>query len=568
MKNCKTIFAILIRNRTFAFHNLSFLDCMLNDTLKSQINSLWDKFWSGGMANPITAIEQISYLLFMRRLEDSPNSEQYFTAGKEDCQWSSFIKIENDKELFIQVRDKVFPFIQQLNQEVFSKHMKNAVFEITKPTLLRAALTAIGEIYLTTKKQKQQFQDIGDIYEYLLNEIARSGKNGQFRTPRHIIQMICELIDPDMKDIENGKRIGDPACGTSGFLLGSYLHILSKNTAEKHKITNDDGFHLSTIADNLTPKQRILLETSAFKGYDFDTTMVRFGLMNLLLHGITKPDIEYKDTLSKQYDAEKENGSYSIVLANPPFKGSIDEQDIHDDLTKEAITGTKKPKKAAELSLDLSQKTPTRTPYSNKTELLFLLRIMNMLCKGGRAAVIVPEGVLFGSTDAHKEIRKRLLHQCKMEAIIALPSGVFKPYAGVSTAILIFTKEHDTLTAKKATKQVWFYQLRDDGYELNDKRTPKWIDKAAKMRDYGDLHEVKAAYQNRTTATTDRKGQYFTVPLSEIENNGFDLYLNTYRQENYQEPVLEKPEKILAQLETYETEIAGLLQGIKSMISS
>jgi type I restriction enzyme M protein len=552
---------------------------MLNSALKSQIDTLWDKFWSGGMANPITAIEQISYLLFMRRLEETPNSAEYFAGENASCRWSVFMEIKDDTELFNHVRDTVFPFIQNLNNEVFSRHMKNAVFEITKPTLLRAAIKSIDAIYTLTQNQNQQFQDIGDIYEYLLNEIARSGKNGQFRTPRHIIQMVCALIDPDVADIEKGK-IGDPACGTSGFLLGAYLHILSKNSSDDKKITNEDGFALSTIGDKLTTEQRKKLETTAFKGYDFDTTMVRFGLMNLLLHGVSTPDIQYQDTLSKQYEYETENGSYSIVLANPPFKGSIDKHDLNPDLLKSTITGKVKKtrKKADELPLTDEDGTPIPQkiekekepePYTNKTELLFLLRIIKMLKKGGRAGVIVPEGVLFGATDAHKEIRKRLTYQCSMDAVISLPSGVFKPYAGVATAVLIFTKKHDDVPAKPATKNVWFFGVENDGYEFNDKRTKRWIDKSNNQPDYGDLQTIVSIFKNKTNLDNkNRKGQYFEVPIKEVEAALFNLSMAQYKKLDYIELQFESPQSILATLAEHENAIAGYLKTINDLINA
>ncbi|MCD4788921.1 MAG: SAM-dependent methyltransferase, partial [Bacteroidales bacterium] len=332
------------------------------------------------------------------------------------------------------VQMKVFPFIKQLNGQntAFGKHMNDAVFIMPKPSLLVEAINLIDNIYLEIEKDTkkgQTFQDTqGDMYEFLLGEIATAGKNGQFRTPRHIIQMMAELTDPKL-----GERICDPACGTGGFLLGAYQHILTQYTSEERCFTDENGFRKGSYGDKLTSdKLWKQLKENTFYGYDFDNTMVRIGLMNLMLHGITQPKIDQLDTLSKKYN---EDNIYDVILANPPFKGSIDKGDINEGFK----LGT------------------------TKTELLFINRIFNSLKMGGRAAVIVPDGVVFGSNKAHRQARQILIEECELQAVISMPSGVFKPYAGVSTAILVFVKGGQT-------EKVWFYEMLADGYSLDDKR--------------------------------------------------------------------------------------------------
>jgi len=429
---------------------------MLTPVLRSRVDALWNKFWSGGIANPLTAIEQISYLLFMRRLDaldekrrgDAEFLKQDFhstfegkyetRAGKrrprEELRWSRFKHLPPE-EMLEHVRDNVFPFIKQLHNggEVFSRYMQDAVFIIPKASLLVEAVGIIDDIYLELERERQQsgqtFQDVqGDLYEYLLAEISSAGKNGQFRTPRHIIQMIVSLVDPRLGDM-----ICDPACGTGGFLLGAYQHILTQHTSAEHCFVGDDGIERGLVGDRLTdPRQWEVLRERTFYGYDFDTTMVRIGLMNLLLHGVDRPNLGYMDTLSKRYT---EADRYDVVLANPPFKGSIDKGDINEDLRIK----------------------------TTKTELLFVNRIMNLLKIGGRAGVIVPDGVLFGSSNAHRDLRKMLVEECELQGIVKMPAGVFKPYAGVSTAVLIFAKGG-------RTEHVWYYDMQADGYSLDDKR--------------------------------------------------------------------------------------------------
>ena len=521
-----------------------------NPDLQSAIKRLWDKFWSSGISNPLTAIEQITYLLFMKRLDEldhkrqdegETSGEKYISkfAGtwippeernrpvaeqhpidKRTLRWSEFKKLQPE-EMLQHVRDKVFPFLKDLNgaESNFTHHMKNAVFIIPKSALLVEAVKAIDEIFEMMKRDSQEkgqaFQDIqGDVYEFLLSEIATAGKNGQFRTPRHIIKLMADLVQPQL-----GQRIADPACGTGGFLLGAYQYILTqlslsqnlKRDNSKGSTHDEDGFFRTSVTAALTKKARILLQESLY-GYDIDATMVRLGLMNLMMHGIDEPHIDYQDTLSKSYSEETK---YDIVLANPPFTGSIDRGDINENL---------------KLS-------------TTKTELLFVENIYRLLKKGGTACVIVPQGVLFGSGKAFKELRQTLVERCDLKAVITLPSGVFKPYAGVSTAILLFSKVFGPgdKISKPATDYVWFYEMSSDGYSLDDKRN--------KLEGYGDLQDIIQKYHSRDEASdTDRTAKCFMVPRIDIEAENYDLSLSRYKDEIFEEVQYEQPEAILERL--------------------
>ncbi|HGY2240372.1 TPA: N-6 DNA methylase [Klebsiella pneumoniae] len=521
-----------------------------NPDLQSAIKRLWDKFWSSGISNPLTAIEQITYLLFMKRLDelDHKRQDEGETSGvkyiskfagtwippeernrpvaeqhpidKRTLRWSEFKKLQPE-EMLQHVRDKVFPFLKDLNgaESNFTHHMKNAVFIIPKSALLVEAVKAIDEIFEMMKRDSQEkgqaFQDIqGDVYEFLLSEIATAGKNGQFRTPRHIIKLMADLVQPQL-----GQRIADPACGTGGFLLGAYQYILTqlslsqnlKRDNSKGSTHDEDGFFRTSVTAALTKKARILLQESLY-GYDIDATMVRLGLMNLMMHGIDEPHIDYQDTLSKSYSEETK---YDIVLANPPFTGSIDRGDINENL---------------KLS-------------TTKTELLFVENIYRLLKKGGTACVIVPQGVLFGSGKAFKELRQTLVERCDLKAVITLPSGVFKPYAGVSTAILLFSKVFGPgdKISKPATDYVWFYEMSSDGYSLDDKRN--------KLEGYGDLQDIIQKYHSRDEASdTDRTAKCFMVPRIDIEAENYDLSLSRYKEEIFEEVQYEQPEAILERL--------------------
>ena len=517
---------------------------MLTPALRSRVDALWDRFWSGGIANPLTAIEQISYLLFMRRLDaldekrrgDAEFTRQSFTSlfvgkyetrggkkrAREELRWSKFRHLPPE-EMLDHLRDNVFPFIKSLKSggEVFSQYMQDAVFIIPKASLLVEAVGIIDEIYAELERERQEagqnFQDVqGDLYEYLLSEIASAGKNGQFRTPRHIIQMMVSLVDPKL-----GEEICDPACGTGGFLLGAYQHILTQHTSPALRSVGEDGIERGIAGDRLTdPRQWDALKSKTFHGYDFDTTMVRIGLMNLLLHGIDRPHLEYKDTLSKSF-TERER--YDVVLANPPFKGSIDKGDINEDLRLK----------------------------TTKTELLFVNRIMNLLRVGGRAGVIVPDGVLFGSSNAHKDLRRMLIEECELQGIVKMPSGVFKPYAGVSTAALIFAKGGKT-------EHVWYYDMQADGYSLDDKR--------ARTAE-NDIPDVIVRWKGRDPdKDTDRTGKVFSVPISEIRTHGYEMAMNLYREAAHATSEYETPEVILERLRSLELEIGRNIAELEVLV--
>ena len=499
---------------------------MLEASLKSKINKLWDRFWSGGISNPLTAIEQMSYLIFMKRLDDldtrrmnlaEMKDEEYASIfeGNEGCRWSEW-KHYNAEKMLVHVKDEVFPFIQTLQNgenTLFAKHMKDAIFMIPKPSLLQEAVTIIDDLNIAAQNQDTQ----GDIYEYLLDEIRTSGKNGQFRTPRHIIRMIVDLVDLNIND-----RICDPACGTAGFLINAYEHIVKKYTSPEIVRVDEEGKCSNLIGDRITKKAHWdKLRKDTFYGYDFESTMVRIGLMNMILHGIYEPNIDYMDTLSKRYE---ERDKYDVILANPPFKGAIDKDDINDNLT----LGT------------------------TKTELLFVEQMYNLLVTGGRCGVIVPDGVLFGSSKAHRKLRKLLLEKCQIEAVVSMPGGVFKPYAGVSTAVVVFTKGYHT-------ERVWFYDMTADGYSLDDKRN--FIDGK------GDIPSVIERYRERFKENPeDRKGKCFFVPVEEIIKEDYDLSINRYKEIEYEEVEYERPRVILKKILEAEDRIRGGIEELERMI--
>lgn len=519
---------------------------MLTSALRSKVDALWNKFWAGGIANPLTAIEQISYLLFMRRLDaldekrrgDAEFLHQDFRSAfagtyetrrgqqrpRQELRWSHFRNLPPE-EMLEHVRDNVFPFIKELESggDAFAHYMQDAVFIIPKASLLVEAVAIIDDIYVELERERQEggqtFQDVqGDLYEYLLSEISSAGKNGQFRTPRHIIQMIVSLVDPKL-----GEMICDPACGTGGFLLGAYQHILTQHTSPEQRFMGEDGIERGLVGDQLTdPRQWEVLREKTFYGFDFDTTMVRIGLMNLLLHGVDKPNLSYMDTLSKRFT---ESDRYDVVLANPPFKGNIDKGDINEDLRLK----------------------------TGKTELLFVNRIINLLRVGGRAGVIVPDGVLFGSSNAHKALRKMLVDECDLQGIVKMPAGVFKPYAGVSTAALIFVKGGQT-------ERVWFYDVEADGFTMDDKREP------VPENDIPDL--VRTWRGNANSTSADQTRSAFFVPVAAIHENEYDLSIARYRQPNYRPQSFDPPGDILARLRVVEGEIASSLDELTAMLKS
>lgn len=441
--------------------------------------------------------------------------QQEYLINKSTLRWSDFKHRQADAMLVF-VRDNVFPFIQELNGETsnFTKHMANAVFMIPKGNLLVEATKIIDEIFSIMEKDGkeggQTFQDIqGDVYEYLLSEIATAGKNGQFRTPRHIIKLMAELVRPQL-----GQKILDPACGTAGFLLGAYQYIVTQlaiNAGKKDIVPDEDGFVRTSVAVGLTENAQSILNDTLF-GFDFDLTMVRLSLMNLMMHGLDNPKVDYQDTLSKSFTQEAD---YAIVMANPPFTGSIDKGDINPDLS----LGT------------------------TKTELLFVENIYRLLKNGGTGCVIVPQGVLFGSGKAFKALRQILVDRCELKAVISMPSGVFRPYAGVSTAILLFTRVYgpqDKVTAP-ATGYVWFYDMASDGYSLDDKRQ--------KQDNHGDLQDIILRYHARSAeADIDRKKKYFIVPRDEVVKNDYNLSFSSYKDDVFEEINYDSPLEILDRL--------------------
>lgn len=431
---------------------------MIVGKTRTDVDKLWNAFWTGGITNPVTVIEQINYLLFCRRLDDietraeriaertkKPMPRRIFSETNQDLRWSSFKHLKST-DMFTLVQDRVFPFLKNLGSETeavstFSKTLSDAVFLIPKASLLASAVELISALDLDNS------DTAGDLYEYLLSKLSTSGINGQFRTPRHIIRMMVELIAP-----KKGERICDPACGTGGFLFSSLQYILEKNTSNNLIQIDEDGYKHGFVGDLLSAPERKKFETDTFYGFDFDPTMLRVAAMNMWLHGIEEPHISYADTLSKHFVAENQ---YDLVLANPPFKGQLDYADCSPTLLNEIKT--------------------------KKTELLFILLILRILDLGGRAAVIVPDGVLFGSSNAHSGVRKLLVEDNQLEGVVSMPGGFFKPYAGVSTAVLIFTKGGKT-------DKVWFYDMANDGFSLDDKRQPI---------EENDIPDVISCWENR-----------------------------------------------------------------------
>jgi len=511
---------------------------MITGTIKSQIDGVWNAFWSGGISNPLEVIEQITYLLFLRRLDDlqileenkatrlgKPIERRSFPEGNdargrayEDMRWSHF-KNFSPAEMYEVVDQHVFPFLRTLGGDgsTYAHHMKDARFTIPTPALLAKVVDLIAEVPMNDRDTK------GDLYEYMLGKIASAGQNGQFRTPRHIIRLMVEMTAPTAGDV-----ICDPACGTAGFLIASGEYLREK--------------HPEMLRDE---KPRAHFHEMMFHGFDFDNTMLRIGSMNMLLHGVENPDIRYRDSLAQDHAGEEER--YSLVLANPPFAGSLDYENTAKDLQQ--IVKTK------------------------KTELLFLALFVRLLKPGGRAAVIVPDGVLFGSSNAHKTVRKILVEDQKLDAVISLPSGVFKPYAGVSTAILLFTK-----TNSGGTDYVWFYDLQADGMSLDDKRTPLLSEDklgavpgtalSAPEHAKNNLPDVLARWAARGVEETGRArtDQSFCVPKADIVAQGYDLSVNRYKEVVYDEVEHKSPLELLAELAALETEIQAGMKDLTAML--
>ena len=523
---------------------------MLTGELRSQIDAIWNSFWTGGISNPLEVMEQITYLLFLRRLDDlhtleenksvrlnKPMERRTFPEGADakgrdynDLRWSHF-KNFAASEMYTVVGEHVFPFLRTGvgstsgaggEGSTYAQHMKDARFTIPTPALLAKVVDLLDHVPMEDRDTK------GDLYEYMLGKIASAGANGQFRTPRHLIQLMVELTAPTAKDV-----ICDPASGTCGFLVAAGEYLREKHPELLRDAAAREHFH-----------------HGMFHGFDFDNTMLRIGSMNMALHGVDNPNIRYKDSLSEDHAGDEEK--YSLILANPPFAGSLDYEGTAKDLL--AIVKTK------------------------KTELLFLALFLRLLKPGGRAAVIVPDGVLFGSSKAHKELRRMIVEEQKLDAVISLPSGVFKPYAGVSTAILLFTK-----TNSGGTDNVWFYDMKADGWSLDDKRQPLLsedklgLQPAKNLRSQlseaehakNNLPDVLTRWSQRdgTELERDRTDQSFCVPKGDIVGNDYDLSINRYKEVVHEVNEHLPPKEILAKLAVLEAEIqagmkelAGLLE--------
>ncbi len=568
---------------------------MLTDTaLRSQIDQLWDKLWSGGLSNPLDAIEQLSYLLFMKRLDDAENAREqaarrrgvkYESLFKDPkLRWSYWTNLKAEEALKF-VKESVFPALKEMGSagSSFELQMKEAEFKINKPSLLVEASKAIDGM-----KISQQNQDVqGDLYEYLLGKLTTAKIAGQFRTPRHIIRMMVQMIAPRATE-----RICDPAAGTAGFLVNAYQYILEQNTSKEILEYDEDGMPHHLTGDLLSSEGWEFLQTQAITGYDNDSgmTLLRIGSMNLMLHGITHPNFRYADTLSKSFNEEKR---YDVVFANPPFKGAIDSSDVNPTL-------------------------PTRY---RKTELLFLHLFLRLLEMGGRCAAISPDGVLFGSSNAHVETRRKLVEENRLDAVISMPSGVFKPYAGVSTNVLIFTKGG-------TTDRIWFYDMEHDGFSLDDKRQrvaendiPDILEcwkhrddaeftrkrshrlaqlseqiaplKKDRLRHYAEIHRLKfeemiASDGNADSALTAREqaeaeleelqvriaplereinqlSRQFWVNRDQVRTNKYDLSASRYRQIEPDEAFYEQPATTLERLRRLETAALGAVAALEKL---
>ncbi len=498
---------------------------MITGELKNKIDGLWNIFWTGGLTNPLDVIEQITYLMFIRDLDDLDDTHakesvmldipyksifegEYSVGGKTvqgvEFKWSVF-RDKAPENMYDIVQNGVFPFIKQIHgnkDSAYSKYMGDAIFKIPTPQKLSQIVEALDSIYDFMGASNEK--DVrGDVYEYLLSKISTSGTNGQFRTPRHIINMMVRLMDPKPDEM-----ICDPSCGTAGFLVaaGDYLR---ENYSKEIFFDKDRKLHFNT---------------QMFTGYDMDRTMLRIGAMNMMTHGVDDPHIEYKDSLSDQNeDLEK----YDLILANPPFKGSLDADIVSQSLLKKVNT--------------------------KKTELLFLALFLRVLKVGGRCASIVPDGVLFGSSKGHKSLRKEIVENNRLEAVISMPSGVFKPYAGVSTAILIFTK-----TESGGTDKVWFYDMHADGYTLDDKRSPI---------EENDIPDILKRYKDRSgEESRDRTEQSFFVPKQEIVENDYDLSINKYKKVVYEEVKYPPSKQIVEEMEELTKQLLVEIGKLKEML--
>lgn len=519
---------------------------MITGALKNQVDAIWNTFWSGGISEPVSVIQQFTYLLFMRQLDErqanndfqrealgvEPDTPDVFTEDQQHLRWRNLMEISDGSDRREVIVNEVFPFIRNLGGSGFGRHMRDASFGIENPATLLRVMEQVNALEFTNRDMS------GDLYEYMLSKLASSGTNGQFRTTSHIIDLMVELMRPAPKH-----RVIDPACGTAGFLVGA-----TEWTRRHHA----DEFMDRRVSDWYTQR--------ALTGFDFDSSMVRIAAMNMFMHGFEDPNISYRDSLQQVPEADRE--AFDIILANPPFAGSIDESSLDPELAN-LIT-------------------------SKRTELLFLARFLTLLKPGGRAAVIVPEGVLFGSTKAHREIRKHLIDEQRLDAVIKLPSGTFKPYSGVSTAILCFTR-----TDRGSTDDVWFYEVTADGYSLDDKRTPlldanllgprpteRVADSSVtgddpaevllteKQHEANNLPDVLARWVERSGKEKERARteQSFTVPVAEIREAGYDLSMNRYKEIVFEAEDTRDPLEIIEELKDLDATITKGLSELEQML--
>ena len=507
---------------------------MVTGAIKNKVDKIWEDIWAGGITNPLTVIEQLSYLMFIRSLDEKEleNEEMEAMSGEsvrkifpqtpagQSMRWSKF-KNNDPRDIYAIMTQRVFPALKAMKggqlpdfdekgeiieledqpgeeNTAFARYMANANFLIPTPQILQKVITGLDDLY------EHDIADLdmqGDLYEYMLGKLSSAGQNGQFRTPKHIREMMVALLQPTPDD-----SICDPACGTAGFLISSAEYIRAH------------------YEDTMTPEQWARFAGETFTGFDTDTTMLRLSAMNLMLHSITNPNIDYKDSVSKQNDLSNQ---FTMCLANPPFKGSVDAESINDNL--KAVTNTK------------------------KTELLFLALFLRMLKPGGQCACIVPDGVLFGSSKAHQSIRKELVENHQLRAVISMPSGVFKPYAGVSTAVLVFTK-----TGAGGTDKVWFYDMKADGFSLDDKRS--------EIGD-NDIPDIIERFHHLDQEEgRERTEQSFFVPKQEIVDNGYDLSINKYKKTEYVAVEYPPTSEILDKLDQLEAEIQEGLKELRWMV--
>ncbi|WP_421440103.1 type I restriction-modification system subunit M [Agrobacterium tumefaciens] len=505
---------------------------MVTGELKKKIDALWTEFWTGGITNPLTVIEQITFLIFVRLLDvneardenrmkrSGAEFKRRFSADEQELRWSQFRHLGADDMLPL-VRDRVFPHFRKASVgTTFAEFMKDAQLMIQKPSLLVKAVNMINDLPLTAGDTK------GDLYEYLLGKLTTAGINGQFRTPRHIIRLMVDMLEPKPTDV-----ISDPSCGTGGFLVETMNYLLENHTSPEAVIDETDpetGKIEEIFTGDLLEDHWNHIRNDMFHGFDFDATMLRIAAMNMMLHGVDNPDIHYQDTLSNSFPdrfPKSASEGFDIVLANPPFKGSLDFEDVHAGLLRQVKT--------------------------KKTELLFLVLILRMLKTGGRSATIVPDGVLFGSSTAHVALRKLLIDHNQLEAVISLPSGVFKPYAGVSTGILVFTKGG-------RTDDVFFYDVEADGFSLDDKRDPI---------EANDLPDCIRAWRSREAKRdTDRTRKAFFVSADDIREANYDLSLSKYKERVFEEQEYDPPTVILDRMKALNNDIAEDLADLEGML--